>query len=203
MCRIVYSSYTWLQLYWYYIIAGPIQLIIASVLLCPVLVWHDVCYLPTEYLCFIPFLHIRGILWAIANAYVVPLLAVSLIYVRVMIFIHNHSNNQTIKVRRRQEKNLLAMRRIMITVGMLLVIGIPSLVLLLMTMISGIEHSLNYRIQWITSGITMTGLSIITSIFNPEVKRILLRRWRSNRVECIVGNIENSIRLKTAVRQTD
>jgi len=91
----------------------------------------------------------------------------------------------------------------MITVGMLLVIGIPSLVLLLMTMISGIEHSLNYRIQWITSGITMTGLSIITSIFNPEVKRILLKRWRSNRVECIVGNIENPIPLKTAVQQTD
>jgi hypothetical protein len=117
-----------------------------------------------------------------------------------MIFIRNHSNDQTMKVRRRQEKNLFAMRRIMITVGMLLVLGLPSLVLLLMTMIRGIEHSLNYRIQWITSSITMTGLSIITSIFNPQVKRILLRRWRHKRVECIVGNIENLIPLKTAIQ---
>ncbi len=93
-------------MFWLCVISGPVGLILGFVVLCPLLVWNDIKYLPTEHCCFVPFLYLHGIIWAIGNVYGFPVLALLLIHFRVTIFIHHQSNNLTLIMKRRQEREI-------------------------------------------------------------------------------------------------
>ncbi|CAF3958284.1 unnamed protein product, partial [Rotaria sordida] len=181
LCRIVYSNHRWFQFYWLYVIAIPVQLVGAFIVLCPLLIWHDIIYLPNEYYCFAPFTKVRGFLWLLLIAYGSPLLLLSLIYLRITIFIRQQPNNQTLIVNQRQQRDLAAIQRIFINVGLLVVCGTPCVTLLLMYFITGIEHPLSYRITWAGPEVSMAILSVQMIFMTPQLKNIIIRR-RQNRV---------------------
>jgi hypothetical protein len=71
-------------------------LIVSFVLLCPLLIWHDIIYLSNEYYCFNSFRNVRAmVLTAIAN-YGIPLFCLSSIYFRITRFIRQQPNSRTI-----------------------------------------------------------------------------------------------------------
>ncbi|CAF1452410.1 unnamed protein product, partial [Rotaria sordida] len=181
LCRIVYPNHRWFQFYWLYVIAIPVQLVGAFIVLCPLLIWHDIIYLPNEYYCFAPFTKVRGFLWLLLIAYGSPLLLLSLIYLRITIFIRQQPLNQTLIVNQRQQRDLAAIQRIFINVSLLVVCGTPCVTLLLMYFITGIEHPLSYRITWAGPEVSMAILSIQMIFMTPQLKNIIIRR-RQNRV---------------------
>ncbi|CAF3778353.1 unnamed protein product [Rotaria sordida] len=180
LCRIVYSNHRWVQFYWLYVIAIPVQLVEAIIILCPILIWHDVIYLPNEHYCFVPFTNTRGILWALLIAYGVPLLLLSLIYLRITIFIRQQPLNQTLMVKQRQKRDLAAIQRIFINVGLLFVLGIPGVTLLIMCFITGIEHPLTYRITWAGPEVSFAISSIQMVFMTPQLKNLIIIRRRQN-----------------------
>ncbi|CAF4188175.1 unnamed protein product, partial [Rotaria sordida] len=190
LCRIVYSNHRWVQFYWLYIIAIPVQLVGAFIALCPILIWHDVIYLPNEYYCFVPFTRIRGFLWLLLIAYGVPLLLLSLIYLRITIFIRQQPNNQTLIVNQRQQRDLAAIQRIFINVGLLLVVGTPGVILLIIYFITGIEHPLTYRIMWVGPEVSMAILSIQMIFMTPQLKNLIIIKRRQNRVTTLDTTIQ-------------
>lgn len=197
--RIVYSSYRWLQFYWFYIIVAPIQLVIASVMISPLLVWNDIIYLPNENYCFPLFTNIRGIIWLSLNLYTIPLLLLSCIYCRIILFIRQHSNNQPLLLQRKQQRDLIAIRRIFITVQILFILSIPILTMFIMANITGAEYPLSHRITMISCAITTAILSVETVLVTPQLKSVIVRIWKRNQIVPIPANPTDSIQLRAVV----
>ncbi|CAF1320065.1 unnamed protein product [Rotaria sordida] len=190
LCRIVYANGRWVQFFWFYVIAIPVQLVGALIVLCPLLIWHDVIYLPNEYYCFTAFTKTRGIIWTLLMGYALPLLLLSLIYLRITIFIRQQPHNQTLMVKQRQQRDLAAIQRIFINVGLLVVLGIPGVTLIIMCFITGIEHPLSYRITWVGPEIAMAILSIQMVFMTPQLKNLIIRRRRrQNHVTTLNGSV--------------
>ncbi|CAF0728471.1 unnamed protein product [Adineta steineri] len=200
LCRIVYFRYRWLQLHWWYIIIPLLQLILAFALLSPLLVWHDIIYLLDEHYCYAAFMNFRGILWTAFISYVIPASIVFIIYIRITIFIRQQPHNQTQAIQRRQARDLLVIRRILITVGLLITLGFPSVVLVIMGAITGEEYVLSFRITWISLSISMTGLSIAMVLFIPQLKSIVWKKFQRNRITPGTINLEISIQVRPDIR---
>jgi len=159
-----------------------VELILICILLCPVLVWHDIVYLPEDYLCYVAFTDIRGVFWLILSDYGVPLLLLSLIYLRITIFIRQQSNNQTVVVKQRQQRDLLIIRRIFIIVGLLMALGIPTIVLLIIFYITGEKPPHCDPIVWLSISLSLMLLSLSLVIVTTQLKSIVLKKFQHNRV---------------------
>lgn len=148
----------------------------------PVLVWHDIEYISSINSCLIPFKNIRGIVWAFVCAYGIPLLLLTLIYLRITSHIRRSSNNQNVVVRRRQERDFVVVRRIVLTLVVLLALGVPSMILFIMAIVTGHEHPLAQCIQFFTSSLNMALLNILTLILTPPLKKIIVGGSTRNQV---------------------
>lgn len=183
LCRIVYFSRRRLQSFRFYVLAVPVQLLFAILFTCPFLVWHSEKYLPNEHYCFLSFAQYYSVVWSAFTSYGNPLLLICLIYLRIVLFIRRQSSLQRFLVQHRQKRDLVAMRRILITVGFLTVTGLPTAVLVLIYLITGQEHALMYRIIWFSVTVAMLGLSIALIFVSSEVKSLIgRRRWLRNQV---------------------
>jgi hypothetical protein len=178
-----------------FVISAPIQIIAGSVAVCPILIWHDIVYIPSDHYCFTVFTQIRGILWLLCTCYGLPVIFLVIIYIRITLFIRNQSNNLALALKRRQQRDLLAIRRIFINVGLLLAVGIPVMVVILMALITGVEHPLSHRITWIGGEVSFALLSIEMIFTTPQLKNIVIRKTNQNRVIIIEDSIQ--IRLVT------
>ncbi len=186
----MYSNYRWLQFFWFYIIITPILVIGAGVFLCPVLIWNSIIYLPNDYICFISFTNIRGTLWVVFISYGLPLTYLSLIYIRITLFLRQQSNDIELAIKRRQKRDLVAIQRIFINVGMLIVTGIPGIVVIIMSLINGVEYPLSYRILWIGVEVSFAILSIQMVFMTPQLKNIFMKKWQQNQVTILDGAIQ-------------
>ncbi len=160
--------------------------------MCPVLIWHDIVYIPGDHYCFTLFTNIRGLLWTLFACYGLPLIYLVIIYIRITLFIRQQSDNLAVTFKRRQQRDLLAIRRILINVGLLLAVGLPGTAFLLMSFFTGVEYPLSHRITWIGVEISFAVLSIQMAFTTPQLKNLIMRRWQQNRV----ANIEGSVQMR-------
>ena len=160
----------------------------AFILLSPLLFWHDVIYLSNEHYCYAAFSNIRGIVWTAAMAYGIPGLCLMIIYIRIIRFLRLHSNNQTQTIRRRQARDLLAIRRILTIVGVLIILGIPSIILLILSAVRNKEHPLSFRITWFSLTVSMSGLSVAMIFFISQLKHLIWKQRQQNRILPMVSN---------------
>lgn len=174
-------------------IGAFILIVVASLLLCPILIWHDIVYILNDHYCFIRLRNIRGMLWMISMCYGVPELCLSIIYMRIIVYIRAQPNNLTQVMKQRQQRDLAAIRRIFINIGSLILLGMPGIVLSLMSY-AGVEYPLRHRILWLGTEISLTVLSIEMVVMTPQLKNIVMRKWHRNRVL----PIELSIRRRPA-----
>jgi hypothetical protein len=182
LCRIVYSSRRRLQSFRFYILAVPAQVLFAILFTCPFLVWHSEQYLPNEHYCFISLTQYHSVVWSGFATYGNPMLLICLIYLRIVLFLRRQSGLQTFLVQRRQKRDLVAIRRILIIIGCLTVTGFPTTVLVLIYIITGQEHPLMYRIIWFSVAVAMLGLSIAMTFASSELKSLIRRIWLRNQI---------------------
>ncbi|CAF1359012.1 unnamed protein product [Adineta ricciae] len=182
LCRIVYSTIQWFQYYWLYIIIPPIEFIVLCLLFCPLLLWHDIVYISTEYYCNVRNRNIRGVIWLLSVGYGGPLLFLFAIYIRIAQYLYQRRNTQTLIVRRRQQRELIVVRRIFITVTFLIVLQIPRTILFIMLFITGDEYTYFARVEWLFLGLSMIGLSLSMAFSTPQLKKIIVQAWHFNRI---------------------
>ncbi|CAF1133544.1 unnamed protein product [Adineta steineri] len=197
-CRIVYPKHKWLQAYWLYIIEIPSQFISACLIMCPLYVWHDITYIPDLYQCFVPNHNIVGTIWIIVFLYGLPVFSLSIIYIHITIHIRQQSSNQTIAVKRRQARDFVVIRRIIILNSILFILVVPGMIMLVINYITGNELTLNYRVTWFSFELSMILLSILMIFMIPQLKVIVLSKWKRNRVIPIAAIVENSVQIRTA-----
>ena len=139
---------------WVYVVLFVLELILIFVLLCPVLIWNAVAYLPAESYCCVPFTNLRGILCLCFNTYGNPVLILTLIYIRLSVFLRDQSQTRTSLVKKRQERDLVVIQRIVTIVAFLMVMCLPALILLITLYITDEQYYLLFRIEWLTARMT-------------------------------------------------
>jgi hypothetical protein len=175
----------------------PFELIVSFVLLCPLLIWDDIIYLPNEYYCYISFRNVRAtILTGTAN-YGIPLFSLAFIYLRITRFIRQQPNTQAVTIKRRQERDFVVIQRIFIIVNILLTLGIPSMVIISILYATGFENPLLYRITWLSIDVSMGILSVIIVLMTPQLKNIVIKSWQRNRVMPMAATIGHSMKMRT------
>ena len=93
-------------------------------------------------------------------------------------------------MRRRQNRDLLAIRRIFINIGILIAVGFPGVILNFQALITGVEHSLAYRIQWIGIEVGVAILSVEMVLMTPQIKNIFMKRCQLNRVNPVSYSLQ-------------
>jgi hypothetical protein len=112
-----------------------------------------------------------------------------IIYIRITLFIRQQSSNLMLSVKRRQQRDLLAIQRIFINVGLLFVLGLPGMTVVLMAFFTGVEYPLSQRILYIGVEISLAILSIEMIFMTPQLRNILIKRCQQNRVTAFVSSI--------------
>ena len=158
-------------MYWIFAISASILVISASALLCPLLIWQDEVFISGDHYCFLRLTNIRGMLWMLFSCYGVPELSLPIIYLRIVFFLRSQSNNMAHALKRRQQRDLLAIRRILINVGLLIVLGLPGIIVSIMSF-SSVEYPLSHRILWLGTEISLTVLSIEMVVMTPQLKKL-------------------------------
>jgi hypothetical protein len=185
LCRIAYQQHKTLQKY-----HVQVALIVIKWLFSFSFVWLvEIKYLPTEYYCSIQFTTLKPVLLASILAYGFPSTMIALIYLRLALYIR--SKGYIVTMQRRTRRDFEIIRRIIIIVSILLLLGIPSMILLVYGQIrGGIIHPLTYRIEWVAPSFAMTMLSIFLIKFDPYLTQILFSR-RQHKYRVVVLNLNN------------
>lgn len=147
--------------------------------------WHDIVYISTNHYCFVLFAKVRGILWALSECYILPYICLLIIYIRITAFLRQQAGVLALTVRRRHQRDLQAVRRIYTNVVLLCVTSFPGVIVLIISLITGVEHALSHRIVWLLTEISLAVLSIEMIFMTPQLKAIFVRRWQQNRVRAV------------------
>ncbi|CAF0888362.1 unnamed protein product [Adineta steineri] len=198
LIRIVYSQNRWFQSLKLYIILPVIEIIVVtSILLCVLIPLNGVTYLPNDYFCCPTFTNIPTILSTAFVAYVCPFCCLIFIYMRITRFIHQQGNIQILIIKQRQSRDLLIIRRILIIVNLLLILGIPGMTLILMFVITGEENPLLVRITYFPISVSQAGLSIALLFCIPQLKNIVLNLRKTTTVTPANQVVQGTIQMNT------
>ncbi|CAF1206519.1 unnamed protein product [Adineta steineri] len=174
-------------------------LMLTSISLCVFIPLNEMIYLPNDYFCTISFTNIPGVLSSAFVVYMCPFCCLLFIYIHITRFIHQQGNTQTLVIKQRQVRDLLIIRRILIIVSLLLILGMPGFVLVIMFIITGEEHPLLVRISYFPVSISQMGLSVALLFSIPQLKNIFLNLRIISTVMPVNRAVQGTIQMRTIV----
>ncbi|CAF1117862.1 unnamed protein product [Adineta steineri] len=200
LIRIVYPQNRRFQSLKFYIILPFIEIIVVTcILLCVFIPLNGVTYLPNDHFCYATFTNIPSILSGAFIAYICPFCCILLIYIHITRFIHHQGNIQTLVIKQRQSRDLLIIRRILILVNLLLILGIPAMTLIFMFIITGEEHPLLARIANFPISVSEAGLSVVLLFCIPQLKNILLNLRTTETVTPVNQTVRGTMQMRTII----
>ncbi|CAF0911079.1 unnamed protein product [Adineta steineri] len=198
LIRIAYSQNRRFQSLKLYIMLPVIEIIVVTcILLCVFIPLNEMIYLPNDYFCTISFTNIPGVLSSAFVVYLGPFCCLLFIYMHITRFIHQQGNIQTLVIKQRQVRDLLIIRRILIIVSFLLILGMPAFVLVIMFIITGEENPLIVRISYFPVSISQMGLSVALLFSIPQLKNIVLSLRIISTVTPVNRAVQGTIQMKT------
>ncbi|CAF0762198.1 unnamed protein product [Adineta steineri] len=198
LIRIAYSQNRRFQSLKLYMILPIIEIIILTcILLCILMPLNGVTYLPNDHFCHPTFTNIPGVLSTAFVIYVCPFCCLLFIYLHITRFIHQQGTKQTLVIKQRQARDLLIIRRILIIVNLLLIIGIPALVLIFMFIITGEEHPLLARITFFPISVSQAGLSVALLFTITQLKNIVLNLRKTSTVTPVTRAVQGTVQVNT------
>ncbi|CAF1221788.1 unnamed protein product [Adineta steineri] len=199
LIRIVYFQNRQLQSLKLYIILPIIEIIISTIFLCVFIPLNGITYLPNDHFCYATFTNIPGILATAVIVYICPFCCILFIYIRITRFIHRQGNSQTFIIQQRQARDLLIIRRILIIVITLLLIGIPALTLIFMFIVTGKEHPLLARIAFFPVSASQAGLSVALLFSIPQLKNIVVNLQTRETIMPVNQAVQDTLQMRTIV----
>ncbi|CAF1033202.1 unnamed protein product [Adineta steineri] len=157
-------------------------IILTCILLCVLIPFNGITYLPNDHFCCSTFTNIPSILSTAFIVYIGPFCCILFIYIHITRFIHHQGNIQTLVIKQRQSRDLIIIRRILIIINLLLIFGIPSMVLIFMFIITGEENPLLARISLFPGSVSGAVLSVALLFCIPQLKNIVLNLRTTNTV---------------------
>jgi len=194
--RIVFYKKKILQSFHIFLIAIFMQWFLSFIFILPHIFLKDFQYQSIDYNCWISFKNIRGMLLAILNIYVCPLLIIFIIYAYILKYIRQKINIQQ-KRRKANRRNIIILRRIIIILIFLIIIGIPTLIILLIYIITNYLIPFAYDIQTINISLGLVITSITLVFVTPRLRHM----FRQNNLHICRKSIERTMTSSSQSRQ--
>ncbi len=180
--RVVFYKKKILQSFGMFLIAIILQWILSFLFIFPHLLLNDFQYQSLDYNCWISFKNIRGMLVATLSIYGGPLFIIFIIYTYILQY-----SRRTIRVGRKQRKankrDVIILKRIVILLLFLIMIGVPTLSILVTYMITGYLTPLVYDIQAVNISIGLVTTPIVLVFITPKIRNIFRRKEKP--IRCI------------------
>ncbi|UJR24279.1 hypothetical protein I4U23_027246 [Adineta vaga] len=183
LCRIFYSKYRSLRSRKFFIIISvPVQVTISILIVFPLLICRKLVYQPQDHYYFVSIFDTFGYLWVTLGSYGFPIIYTSTIYIRIMRYIHRQTNNLTLMVQRRQQRDLLAVKRILVNIVALAMVAVPGFILYVVSLIDKVEYPLTQRIMYLSREIGIAVGTVGVIWINPQLRSIIDGLRQRNRV---------------------
>ncbi|CAF1175096.1 unnamed protein product [Adineta steineri] len=189
LCRVVFYRRKHLHSFPLYSLLVPTESLFGVVSISPVLLRDDVIYLPNEFYCQTPFTNIPAITYIAIRLFLLPLLFIALVYVCLLRHVRRRNSSSTTTTTtmsnsncRRTKQNtrdLIVIRRLLLMLGVLILLGLPSIIFLSILIITGYHIPVTYRIGWLSVSFSLVFLAYmliqLTSPLRKTVRRIFRR----------------------------
>lgn len=189
LCRVVFYRRKRLHSFPLYSLLVPTESLFGIVCISPVLLRNDVVYLPSEFYCQTPFTNIPAISYIALRLFLLPLVFISSVYIYLLKHVRQSNCSSPITVgyhQRRSRQNardLIVIRRLLLMLAVLILLGLPSVVFLAILIVTGDLIPITYRVGWLSVSFSLVFLACmlirLTSPLRKTVRR--LRRCRSAR----------------------
>jgi hypothetical protein len=192
LCRVVFYRRKNLHSFPLYSLLVPIESLFGVVSISPVLFRGDVIYLPTEFYCQTPFTNIPAVMYIAIRLFLLPILFITLVYICLLKHVRQ-SNTLTITMndhhqRSKQDvRDLIVIKRLLLMLSVLILLGLPSIILLTIFMVTGYLVSVTYRIGWLSVSFSLVFLAyMLIQLTNPLRKslRRIVSRNSPQRPQC-------------------
>ena len=181
LCRVVFHRQKQLYSFSLYCFLIFIESLFGLLSISPVFIRGHVIYLPTEYYCQTPFTNIPAIMYIALRLFLLPIVFISLVYLYLLNYIRQVNNSSTIYHRRtkKNRRNLIIIRRILLMLMALILLGLPSIILLLIYIFTGYLISITYRVGWLSVSFSLVFLAYMLIQLNRPLKKTMRRVFSS------------------------
>ncbi|UJR12289.1 hypothetical protein I4U23_016466 [Adineta vaga] len=198
LIRILYPQNRYFRSFKFYILIVIVEYLWSICILSVLETWNGVIYLINDSFCYVSFSNIRAVMWAAAFVYLLPSLGTFVIYTRLTFFLRHQRNNLTLKIKRRQDRDFLIVKRISTIVTLLFILGIPSMIFIIRFTITNNYHPLTLRISCLPIVISTSSLSIVLVFSIPQLKSLVRKSFQSQQVTTTThATSRKSIQIKT------
>lgn len=193
--RIVFYRHKALQSVGVGIIAVTLQWVLAFLSILANILLHDFQYLPTEFNCWIAFQNIRGLIMVTIMIFNNPLTIIFNIYMQIIRYTRRTAQMQ----QRRQNANkrdLAVLKRIVILVFVIVGMGLPTVVVVLIYIITQSVIPYAYHIQGLCIALGVLTASICLVFVTPQIQQIFTKsrtRIRPHETVMVYVNQLNAI----------
>ena len=153
----------------------------------PVHLWFDIKLISTENVCLVSTKSVRGLIWSIMGIYSLPMTIINIIYLKITQYVHRTPVIILASIKR----DIVVIRRIVSILIILLIIGTPTILMMIMLIFTKVGEPLFYRISTITISISMSTLSITLIYTFPQFKTMILKSIKKNKVTHLNIHYEN------------
>ncbi|CAF1272116.1 unnamed protein product [Didymodactylos carnosus] len=194
LIHVVFPNKSWLQKsFIFYITLIVIQWILGFLIALPYYMWGKMVYITTELFCLIPFQDPLAIMLAAMTIYGIPLTILSIMSFWIWSYVHGHRHN-TIQRQTTVNREFVMLKRMLIPLFALTVLGVPYLTLFTITWINHKQLPLTYltyRLSYLFIAIGLGTVNMITLLLTPKLKAIFLSYLKQKRSD------QNSTRQQT------
>ena len=184
LCRVVFYQRKYLHTFSLYVLLVVIETFVGVFSLLPVLIRGDIVYLASEYFCQTPFTNVSAMMYIAVRLFLLPILFIISVYIYLLYHIRR-SGQVSISFRHNSQRNrrdLIVIRRLLLTLTILIMLALPSVIFLLIFTLTGHLLSLTYRVGWFSVSFSLVSLAyMLIGLTRPLKKTVqrLFSRWPS------------------------
>lgn len=174
--RIVFYRFKVLQSFGVCLLSVVIQWILSFLFILPNLLLDDFRYQASEFNCWIAFDNVRGLILVTLTIFNNPLSIIFTIYTQIIRYTRRQAHLQ----QRRQNANqrdLAVLKRIVILVFIIVIIGLPTLVVIIVYLITNRIIPYAYHIQGLCIALGVLVASISLVFLTPQLQQIFRKSY--------------------------
>ena len=172
--RIVFYKKRHLQSLGVFVVSIVIQWLLSFIFIAPHLIFDDFQYQALDYNCWISFRNIRGMFVATLIIYGGPLALILSIYIYIVRYVRRKMYVHR-KQKRSIQRDVLILRRIVVLLFFLIMIGVPTLVVLAIYLLTNYLTPLAYDIQAVNISIGLLTTTMTLIFVTPKIRHLFRR----------------------------
>ncbi len=159
-----------------------IQWFIDFLCISPLLFLRYFQYIPQVYYCEILLTDTQGMLLMGVITYGIPMNGIGFIYGYILYYMRKRKSQLILQNRQQaNQRDLTVLRRVMILLGMLFSLGLPTSILWGEYIFTGHANPIGYRLGWSLFTFSLSILPTISVLITPQLRELLLITCRRNR----------------------